>query len=61
MEVFHQQEREGIIELFKVVPENFTKHTWISHRLVFQTDEQTTTKIKLLGNIYICMRKQNQQ
>ena len=36
-EVFHQQEREGIIERFEVV------HI---RRPVFKTDEQTTTKIR---------------
>ena len=45
MEVFHQLEREGIIERFEVVPQDFIKHIWIPHRLVFKTEEQTTTKI----------------
>ena len=46
MKVSHQQERDGIIESFEVVPEDFTKHIWIPHRSVFKTDEQTTTNIR---------------
>ena len=56
MEIFHQQEHEGIIERFEVVPEDFTKHIWIPHRRVFKTDEQTTTKIKL---VFDCSLKAN--
>ena len=29
VEVFHQQEREGIIERFEVAPEDFSKYIWI--------------------------------
>ena len=46
VEVFHQQEREGIIERFEVVPEDFSKYIWIPHSLVFKMDEQTTTKTR---------------
>ena len=56
MEVFHQQEREGIIERFEVVLEDFTKHIWIPHRPVFKTDEQTTTKIR---PVFHCFLKAN--
>ena len=47
MEIFHQQECEGIIERFEVVLEDFTKHTWIPHRPVFKTD---TTKTRPVFN-----------
>ena len=50
MKVFYQQEREGIIERFEVVTEDFTKHIWIPHRPVFKTEEQTTTKIRPVFN-----------
>ena len=56
MKVFHQQEREGIIERFEVVPEDFTKHIWIPYRPVFKTDEQTTAKI---GSVFNCFQKAN--
>ena len=56
MEVFHLQEREGIIERFKVVTEDFTKHIWIPHRPVFKTVEKTTIKIRPVFN---CSLKAN--
>ena len=56
IEVFHQQKREGIIERFEVVPEDFTKHIWIPHGPVFKTDGQTTTKIRPVSN---CSLKAN--
>ena len=49
-EVFHQQERERVIERFEVEPEEFTKHISIPHRHVFETDLQTTTKIRPVFN-----------
>ena len=56
MEVFHQQECEGIIERFEVVPEDFTKDIWIPHRPIFKTDKQTTSKIRTVFN---CSLKAN--
>ena len=56
MQVFHQQEREDIIERFQVEPEDFTKIIWIPHRPVFKTEEQTITKIRPVFN---CSLKAN--
>ena len=54
--VFHQQEREGIIERFEVAPEDFSKYIWIPHKPIFKMDEQTTTKIRPVFN---CSLKTN--
>ena len=45
LEVFHQQESEGITERFEVVPEDFAKHIWIPHKSVFQTEEQNSVQL----------------
>ena len=58
VEVFHQQEREGIIERFEVAPEDFSKYIWIHHRPVFKMDEQTTSKIRPVFN---CSLKTNRK
>ena len=56
IEVFHQQKREGIIERFDVVPEDFTKQIWIPHWPIFKADEQTTTKSR---PVFSCPLKAN--
>ena len=48
--VFKQQEQEGIIERFEVNPQNFSDYIWIPHRPVIKTEQQVTTKIRPVFN-----------
>lgn len=50
VEVFRQQQREGIIEEIFVSPQEFDQYIWIPHRPVFKTDPTTTTKIRPVFN-----------
>ena len=46
IDVFKQEEEEGIIEYFKVKPQNFSDYIWIPHRPVIKSEQQVTTKIR---------------
>ena len=49
-EVFFQQKKGGIIERWKIQPEEFEKFIWIPHRSVIKNSEQVTTKVRLVFN-----------
>ena len=50
VDVFKQQEEEGIIERFEVKPQNFSDYIWIPHRPVIKSEQQVTTKIRPVFN-----------
>ena len=50
LEVFKQQEKEGIIERFEVSPDDFGDYVWIPHRPIIKTELQVTTKIRPVFN-----------
>ena len=50
LEVFAEQEREGIIEPFFCPPSRYGRHVWILHRPVFKDETTTTTKIQPVFN-----------
>ena len=50
LEVFRQQEQDGIIEEIFVPPHEFDQYVWIPHRPVFKSDPTATTKIRPVFN-----------
>ena len=50
LDIFHQQETEGIIERFYVQPEEFHKFVWIPHRPIIREGKQITTKVRAVYN-----------
>ena len=48
LDLFRQQETEGIIEIIEVLPQYINKYVWIPHWQVFKTHQQSTTKITTL-------------
>ena len=50
LEVFEEYEREGIIEEVKVDVSNYENLTWVPHRPIIKTAEQTKTKIRPVFN-----------
>ena len=38
LDLFRQQEAEGIIDRIEVLPQNFNKYVWIPNRPIFKTD-----------------------
>ena len=55
-EAFLEQVREGIIERFNVSPEQYGNYIWITHRLVIEDDDPTTTKIRPVFNCSLKVR-----
>ena len=51
VDVFKQQEEEGIVERFEVKPQSFSDYIWIPHRPVIKSEQQVTTKIRPVFNL----------
>ena len=49
-EIFQQQLEDGIIEEIPLNEVNVYDYTWIPHRAVVKSDEQTTTKLRVVLN-----------
>ena len=56
LEVFKQQQADGIIKEFNVHPDDYHKFIWIPHRPVVKTEANTTTKVRPVFN---CSLKTN--
>lgn len=55
---FKQQATEGIIERFEVSPKEFRKYIWILHGSVLKSEEQATTKIRIVFKCFLKVRSQ---
>ena len=50
---WRDQKAADYIEEFECKPEDYSKFNWLTHRPIFKTDEQSTTKIRGVFNCRI--------
>ena len=56
LDVFLQQESEGIIERFEVDPKDYNNYIWIPHRPIIRNEDQVTFKIRPVFNCSLKVR-----